>query len=269
MISSGVEQNTVSYSGRGITCRQDIKVEIERRAAGHGLVFEVIQNGESQLIPAHANSVVHTLRNVVLGANNFRLCIVEHFLAAATLWGLEDLLVKIHGPEVPLGDGSARFWLELFAQAGWQQKLPEATIELAAPIICAKGDKLLMAIPDTAFSMSYHMDWDHPAIGKRWQVWNPNMAVSEIADARTFGSLKEHQLLGLENEVVSLTPEGFSMPLRFDDEPVRHKLLDLLGDLALSGVNPMTFKARFVSMKAGHELDVEMAKRLAEVIANR
>jgi UDP-3-O-[3-hydroxymyristoyl] N-acetylglucosamine deacetylase len=269
MISSKARKNKVSYSGRGITCRQDIEVEVELQQPGHGLVFEVFQNGESQLIPAHANSVVHTLRNVVLGVNGTRLCIVEHFLAAATLWGLEDLLIKVHGPEMPLGDGSAKFWLELFASAGWSAKLPEATLELKEPIICRKADKYLLAIPADRFSMSYHMDWNHPAIGKRWQHWDTSMSPHEIADARTFGALKEHQLLGIENEVVSLTPEGFSMPLRFEDEPVRHKLLDLLGDLALSGVNPMSFKARFVSMKAGHELDVEMARSLAEIIAGR
>lgn len=70
-------------------------------------------------------------------------------------------------------------------------------------------------------------------------------------------------MLGLENDVVSLTADGFTQPLRFEDEPVRHKLLDLVGDLALSGVNPLKFKAKFISIKGGHELDVEMAKRLA------
>jgi len=257
----------VTYRGRGITCRQDIEVEVHLKQPGHGLVFEVFQNGQSCLLPAKTESVVHTLRNVVLGKDGIRLCIVEHFLAATSLCNLNDLLVKVHGPEMPLGDGSARFWMELFTGAGWVKELPEARIELKQPIVCGKADKLLMAIPDERFSLSYHMDWNHPAIGKRWQSWDASCKTSDIADARTFGWLKEHQLLGIADEVVSLTPDGFSQPLRFEDEPVRHKILDLLGDLALSGVNPMVFKARFVSMKAGHELDVEMARQLAAVLS--
>ena len=71
-------------------------------------------------------------------------------------------------------------------------------------------------------------------------------------------------MLGLVDQVVSLTAEGFSEPLRWPNEPVRHKLLDLVGDLALAGVNPLSWKARFISIKGGHELDVEMAKRLMQ-----
>ena len=82
-------------------------------------------------------------------------------------------------------------------------------------------------VPDVSFSVTYLMDWKHPQIGKRWQTWNLSMPASEIADARTFGSLKEHEMLGLVDDVVSLTSDGFTDKLRFEDEPVRHKLLDL------------------------------------------
>lgn len=253
---------SVSYRGLGVSSRRDIEVEVELKEPGHGLIFELDQNAVRQLIPARADYVVNTLRNVVLGANKVRLCIVEHFLAAASLWGLENLLVRVDGPEMPLGDGSAKFWIEMFERAGWPRQVPDCRLQLDEPVICRKGEKFLMALPDDKFSLNYFMDWNHPAIGKRWQSWDASMDISEIADARTFGWLKEHQLLGIGEEAVSLTADGFDQPLRFDDEPVRHKLLDLLGDLALSGVNPMAFKARFVSMKAGHELDVEMARRL-------
>ncbi len=123
-----------------------------------------------------------------------------------------------------------------------------------------------MALPDTKFSVHYMMDWNHPCIGKRWQSWDASQDTSEIAIARTFSTLKEHQLLGLEKDVISLTEDGFTMPLHFEDEPVRHKLLDLVGDLALCGVNPLKIKAKFVSIKGGHEIDVEMAKRLSAIL---
>jgi UDP-3-O-[3-hydroxymyristoyl] N-acetylglucosamine deacetylase len=256
----------VSFAGRGVTSRQLVSVEVEQAAPGRGIVFAVRQGGAYAEIPARWDFVVNTLRNVVLGAQGVRLLIVEHFLAAASLWGLDDLVVRVDGLEMPLGDGSALFWIELFKTAGWERKTVEAHLELKEPVIVSKGERLLMAVPDDRFSMSYHMDWDHPLLGKRWQGWDASMDPAEIASARTFGSFKEHQLLGLADEVVSLTETGFTQELRFQDEPVRHKLLDLLGDLRLSGVNPMRFKARFLSIKAGHELDVELARRLSQAV---
>src|SRR5262249_645583 len=161
--------------------------------------------------------------------------------------------VRVLGMEMPLGDGSALFWIDLFKKAGLERNTIEPSIELKEPIIVKKGDRTLMALPDDRFSISYHMDWDHPSIGKRWQRWEAKRVPLEIAGGRPLGSLKKHKALGLTEEVVTMTETGFTQPLRFEDEPVRHKLLDLIGDLRLSGVNPMAFKASFVSIKAGHE----------------
>jgi UDP-3-O-[3-hydroxymyristoyl] N-acetylglucosamine deacetylase len=260
--------NTLTYRGKGITSRREITVEIERKQPGHGIVFEVAdRNGKNfENIPARADFVVNTLRNVVLGIGDSRLCIVEHFLCAASLLGLDDLRVKVDGPEMPLGDGSARVWLDLFHDAGWSPSPVTALRTLAEPIVCRNGDRSLLAVPADSFSVTYMMDWDHPLIGKRWQTWAPPMLPTEIGHARTFGSLQEHQMLGIADEVVSMTADGFTQPLHWPDEPVRHKLLDLVGDLTLSGVNPMSWKARFISIKAGHEMDVQMAKQLASLV---
>jgi UDP-3-O-[3-hydroxymyristoyl] N-acetylglucosamine deacetylase len=254
------------YTGRGITSRQEITVRVTQQKAGHGLRFLVRSGDASPVeIPARTEFVVNTLRNVTLGAQGVRLCIVEHVLCALAVWGVDDALIEVDGPEIPLGDGSAKFWNEVFAAAGWEPKSVEATRTLTEPIICKKGDRVLMAIPDDSFSVTYLMDWNHPAIGKCWSSWTPSagLAHTEISDARTFGSLAEHQMLGIADEVVSLTTEGFSHPLRWPDEPVRHKLLDLVGDLVLAGVNPLSWKARFISIKGGHEMDVELAKKLS------
>lgn len=251
------------YTGRGITSGRDIRVEAIIKPAGHGIVFELTDaDGQAVLVPACADYVVNTLRNVVLGIDSTRLCIVEHFMCAASLWGLDDLLVKIDGPEVPLGDGSAKFWNEVFVGTGWQPRKVEATRTLPETVVCKKGDRVLLAIPDDSFSVTYLMDWNHPAIGKCWTSWTPTESGTDISEARTFGSLMEHQMLGIADQVVSLTADGFSEPLRWPNEPVRHKLLDLIGDLALAGVNPLSWKARFISIKGGHELDVQMAARL-------
>lgn len=258
------------YTGRGITSRQDITVRVTPEKPGFGLRF-LVRTGPDAApveIPARSEFVVNTLRNVTLGRDGVRLCIVEHILCALAVWGVDDASIEVDGPEIPLGDGSAKFWNEVFAAAGWEQRPVAAVRELNEPVICKKGDRTLMAIPDDTFSVTYLMDWNHPAIGKCWASWTPSagLAHTEISDARTFGSMAEHQLLGIADQVVSLTADGFSHPLRWPDEPVRHKLLDLVGDLVLVGVNPLSWKARFISIKGGHEMDVELAKRLSAIV---
>jgi UDP-3-O-[3-hydroxymyristoyl] N-acetylglucosamine deacetylase len=261
----GTAQKVAKLTARGITSGRDISVTVERREPGHGIVFTVpsADGSKDVAVPATVASVVNTLRNVTLGADGVRLCLVEHILCAAALWGLNDLSVHIDGPEVPLGDGSSKLFIDLFKHAGWDRQQVIATRELTAPVICKKGDRVLMAVPDDSFSATYMMDWNHPAIGKCWFTYTADQPIEAVTDARTFGSLQEHQMLGIADDVVSLTADGFSQPLRFPDEPVRHKVLDLIGDLVLAGVNPLSWKARFISIKGGHELDVELAKKLS------
>ena len=112
----------VEYKGRGATSKKDITVVIENGSPGSGINFSVLDaraeaNGAYVAIPARAASVVNTLRNVVIGKGSVRLCIVEHVLCAVAIWGLEDVLITVDGPELPLGDGSANFFIELFQSA--------------------------------------------------------------------------------------------------------------------------------------------------------
>lgn len=259
---------SVKVSSRGLTSKKEINTVVHEAQPGTGIVF-VVTNSDGIAIdlPARAEFVVNTLRNVVLGLKGTRLCIIEHLMAAAAFWGLEDLVVEIDGPEVPIGDGSSTIWLDAFKKAGIERRTVEAKIDLKEVITVAKGDRSITAIPDDKFSVSYLMDWNHPAIGKRWYTWTASNAIEDVAIARTFGSLKEHQLLGLEEESVSLTETGFTKELHWEDEPVRHKLLDLVGDLALLGFNPLKIKARFISCKGGHELDVDLVKKLLPAIS--
>jgi UDP-3-O-[3-hydroxymyristoyl] N-acetylglucosamine deacetylase len=262
------------YTGKGVTSRQPVEVSAYVAEVGTGINFLLTKPGDNSspstsqtiIIPARADFVVNTVRNVVLGADGVRLCFVEHLLAAAALWGADDLLFKVDGPELPLEDGSAQVWIRLFEQSDLVRKLPQASYQLTEPLLVSKQDKQLIALPSDRFSITYLIDWQHPAIGKRWASWSPQEPIADIADARTFGLQSEHDMLGLEGDFVSLTVDGFSKPLRYEDEPIRHKLLDLLGDLSLTGVNPLAIKARFISIKAGHELDVQMARQLPPLL---
>lgn len=259
---------SVSYTGRGATSKRDVKVTIAAGQPGSGIAFDVLnpQDESHVRIPARASNVVNTLRNVVVGKDGVRLCIVEHVLAAVALWGLEDVLITVDGPELPLGDGSALFWIDLLESAGVGRRAIEATVDLPQPVMVAKKDRMLIAYPDDRFSLTYLMDWNHPLIGKRWRTWDSSMDARDIARARTFASLKEHRMLGLDQDLVSMTDDGFTFPLHFEDEPVRHKLLDLMGDLTLAGLNPIKLKAGVISTKGGHELDVDLAKKLEKLI---
>jgi len=263
------EQLIFSYSGHGLSSRAPVAVSVYSAPKGSGIIFSIPDpktaegtHAERVQIPARAEYVVNTLRNTVLGIGAARLCIVEHFLAAASFWGCEDLLVVVDGLEMPLADGSARFWMELFEKSNLPRKLPESSVLLAEPVSVQEGDRQLIAMPAEKLTLTYLIDWQHPLIGKRWRSWSKDDDYAEIAYARTFGSSKENEMLGVQNDVVSLTEHGFTKPLLHEDEPVRHKLLDLFGDLALIGFNPLKLKAHIVSIKGGHKLDLEMAKRL-------
>jgi UDP-3-O-[3-hydroxymyristoyl] N-acetylglucosamine deacetylase len=269
-IETDSSDSILTFTGKGMTSRQQVSVDVKAGSPGCGVRFFVRNPktaDEFVELPARASTVVNTLRNVTLGKDGVRLCIVEHFLAAISLWGLEDLDVTVDGPELPLADGSANFWIDLLQNSSIPRQTDNLVrVDLKEPVSISKGDRSLVAIPDTKFSVTYMMDWDHPAIGKRWQSWDQSMSISDIADARTFGMLNEHQMLGLTEDVVSLTADGFTHPLRFPDEPVRHKLLDLIGDLTLIGINPLRVNARFISIKAGHELDVQLAAKLIDTL---
>ena len=249
--------------GKGLTSRKQIQTVVRQAKPGSGVTFIVQKNDQPPVaIQAVAKNVVNTLRNVTIGAAGTRLCIVEHLLAAVSLWGLADLVVEINGPELPLGDGSADIWIQALKDALVPKQSVTADIEIKAPHKVSKGDRTILAIPDEKFSVTYLGDWNHPLIGKKWHSWSPQEDIEELSICRTFGSMKEHLLLGLDTDVVSMTDDGFSKPLHFPDEPIRHKLLDLIGDLALIGFNPLRLRARLISVKGGHEMDVELVKGL-------
>lgn len=259
-----------TFTGPGTSSRRPVKIDVFTGKPGSGINFLGATTGadgkESKKvsIPARADYVVGTLRNVVLGMDGARVCFVEHILAAVALWGAPDLVIEVNGPEIPLGDGSATFWIKLFESSGYKRQVPRPAFALKEPLVVAKSGKQVIALPADSFSITYLMDWQHPAIGKRWCTWAAKDPIEQIADARTFGSQSEQEMLGLSDNFVNLTADGFSKPLRYEDEPVRHKLLDLLGDLVLCGVNPLAIKAQFISIKGGHELDVQLARGLVK-----
>ena len=197
---------------------------------------------------------------------------VEHLLAALGARGLTDVLIELDGPEVPLLDGSARDWVEAIDEAGVSERVsPDSgPAPLPEPIWIYEGDAFVAAIPAPHLQFSYGIDFSAPAIGQQWQTWTPQREDfdQEIAPARTFGlaheveSLRSRGLIrggSLDNALVCDGEHWLNPPLRFANEPVRHKILDLVGDLSLLGPIPV---AHILAYKASHRLHVRLAQCL-------
>ena len=182
---------------------------------------------------------------------------------------IKNIDVILDETELPFGDGSAKLWIDLFKEHKLGEKIRESSKELKEEILVKDPNdesRFIKAVPSENFKATYLMDWDHPKIGKQEYTWSLNDEVEEVANARTFSSEAENKMLGLDGWVVGLTKDDFTTALLFENEPARHKVLDLIGDLSLSGINPLDIKMHVSSSKGGHWLNSEFAKKLASLV---
>ena len=220
----------------------------------------------------HPAQVCETQLCTALQLQQRRLATVEHLLAALAGVGITAATLLVEGEEIPLLDGSAQPWVEAIAEVGLQA-LGErpAPAPLAAPITLQQGQSFVTALPSDRLRLGAAIEFPQPAIGR--QVFSltltPARFVAEIAPARTFGFKDQvDQLLAaglikggaLDNALVCDGDTWLNPPLRFADEPVRHKLLDLLGDLALAGLP----QAQVFAFRGSHGLHTALARSLAE-----
>ena len=195
---------------------------------------------------------------------------VEHLLAALRSLGVDNVCVELNHPEVPIMDGSAAPWVYLIQDAGIRElTVPRRSIQMLRSVQVQQGDKRIALYPADRFKISYTISFDHPLLRNQQKTLDldEQVFVDEIAPARTFGFLKEVEMLrqrgmalggSLENAVV-LGETGVLNPLRFEDEFVRHKILDVIGDLALVG-HPIV--GHLVVHRGGHALHTALAAEL-------
>ncbi len=264
-------------AGVGLHSGRHVSVRLRPAPPGAGRYFvRVDLPPEAPAIPAIAANVCQTQLSTELGLGEVRVRTVEHLLAALAGCGVDNARIEIDGPEVPLLDGSARDWCAAIVAAGISPQ-PEAPAlaprALSAPIWLQDetGDGVVAAFPAPSLQLSYGIEFPTAAIGQQWHDWDPAAADfrTEIAPARTFAlatqieSLRQAGLIkggSLENALVCDERDWLNPPLRFANEPVRHKLLDLVGDLSLAGILP---RARVLAYKASHRLHVRLARALA------
>lgn len=259
----------LSISGKGLHSGETVTLKMFPAAAGTGLVFLPVK-GNTGKIPVSPFYVTDTRQAVTIGNRDWEIRTVEHLLAALAAAGVTDAYLEVDAPEIPIMDGSSQPFYDALMATGVQQ-LDEVLepIRLTTPIWVVDGDRYLVALPHENTRVTYSIDFDHPALRGQTLVIDLDREkfVSEISSARTFGfyrDLEAMQAKGLargasaENAVV-LTDDGFMNERRYENECVRHKVLDLIGDLYLIG---RPIQAHIIAHRAGHTLDVALAKQI-------
>jgi len=201
---------------------------------------------------------------------------VEHLLAALTALGIDNVVVELNTPEVPIMDGSAAPFVYLILNEAGVKRLPVARkyLKVLRPISLTQGDKRIALYPSDHFKVTYSISFDHPLIRhqSRTMKITEDVFVEEIAPARTFGFLKEVEMLrqrglalggSLDNAIVLGETGVLNNALRFEDEFVRHKILDVIGDLSLVGFPVI---GHLVAHRGGHALHTSFASRILEEV---
>lgn len=264
-------------SGVGLHTGLAVQVRVLPAPAGRGRYFARVDKPGAPEVVAQVAAVRQTTLSTELANGEAGVRTVEHLLAALAGMDVTNARIEIDGPEVPLLDGSAKAWVDAIAQAGIVAQAEScATSTLEEPLWVRDGDAFVAALPSSERRFTYGIDFALPAIGKQWHSWSPDEAgddtstfAAAIAPARTFGlahqieALRDRGLIkgGNLNNALVCGPDGWlNPPLRFLNEPVRHKLLDLVGDLSLLGNFPI---AHFLAYKASHHLHIQLARSIA------
>jgi UDP-3-O-[3-hydroxymyristoyl] N-acetylglucosamine deacetylase len=257
-------RKAVALEGVGLHSGKRVKITLAPAPADAGIVFRAGRGGDP--IPAAPESVVDSHYATTIGANGVRIQTVEHLMAAAAGLGIDNMDVMVEGSEIPAMDGSAKPFVGLLTAAGrTTQGARRRPIAITQPLHVGSGNRWIQIVPAPEFRISYTLDNDHPAIGTQALSCVPTEQsfIDEYAPARTYGFLKDlgvmrkHGLaLGgsLDNAIV-VGKRGTLNGLRYRDEFVRHKVLDLIGDLALLG-RPIL--GHVIARNAGHGLNFEL-----------
>lgn len=257
---------SVEFSGVGVHSGAECQVQVLPAQEGSGCWLE---SGDERWA-ASVDSVVEVERCTVLGKGDRRISTVEHLFAALSALHIWDCTIRLQGCEIPILDGSALPFLEALAPLA-QPAGSITPYELDQPLWVGNEGAQVLALPHSECLFNYALYYDHPMIGYQEVCFAPlrQSFAQELAPARTFALQQEVDWLkakglaqggSLDNALV-VQEQGFSSPLRLEFEPVRHKCLDLLGDLYLLG-RPL--QARVWAIKAGHRWHVELLRRLQQ-----
>jgi UDP-3-O-[3-hydroxymyristoyl] N-acetylglucosamine deacetylase len=260
----------VCANGVGLHSGKPCLIELTPAAPNDGLVFAL---DDAPTVTATANHVVRWERCVALGNSAGSVYTVEHLLSALHGMGVHDARIKVSGPEIPALDGSALGFVKLIDSAGVRPNGPLRRYHLRSAVWVQEDGRLLIALPSNELRISCVVDYAHPQLGRQFASFrvDPDTFRAEIAPARTFcfeEDIKDLRAAGLgmggsEDNALIIGARGYTSPLIYPDEVVRHKVLDLIGDTSLVGV---PFAAHIVAVRPGHRLNVRLARELAAAL---
>ena len=267
-------RRAISCAGIGLHSGKKVTLSLKPAAANAGITFRRSDLGGRE-VPARISHVgginlATGLRGDTQG-DTVRVDTVEHLLAAFVSLAIDNVIVELNSPEVPIMDGSAAPFIYLIQEAGVKTlQAPRRYLKVLRPISLSRGDKRIALYPSDHFKITYSIAFDHPLLRHQSRTirMTEGAFVDEIAPARTFGFLKEVEMMrqqglalggSLENAIVIGETGVLNNALRFDDEFVRHKILDVIGDMALVGY-PII--GHLVAHRGGHALHTEFAAQV-------
>ena len=265
-------RRSVSCSGIGLHSGQKVTLRLKPAPANHGIRFRRLDLGGVE-VPALAERVAGLAYATGLAQDTASVETVEHLLAALVGLGIDNVSVELNQAEVPIMDGSAASFVYLVHEAGVKAlKAPRKFLKIVRPISLSRGDKRIALYPSDHFKVTYSISFDHPLLRHQSRTLRvtEESFIDEIAPARTFGFLKEVEQLrqkglamggSLDNAIVLGETGVLNNSLRFEDEFVRHKILDVIGDLALVGY-PLI--GHLVAHRGGHALHASFGQKILE-----
>lgn len=222
----------------------------------------------AKTIEANISNVVSTEHCTVIGNADIKVMLIEHFMAACAICKIDSLDVYLSHFELPILGGGSKEWVEAFKNAGIENA-DAKTYKVKEPIYYLNGKTHFVVLPSDNLNVTYGINFKHKDLKNRWVSLNN---IDEVTEARTFGYLDELEMLqkagyargaSLEN-TVGLTQEGYTVDLKSEFEPAKHKILDLIGDFYLAGFNILNAKAEIIVKEAGHTVHTIVAKELKD-----
>ena len=276
MVSQRTLKNVIRATGVGLHTGEKVIMTLRPAPVGTGIVFRRVDLDPVAEIPADPHQVGDTSLSTTLVSKGVRVATVEHLMSALAGLGIDNLYVDLSASEVPIMDGSSGPFAFLVQSAGIaEQSAAKKFIRVLKPVEVRDGDKWVRFEPHNGFRVDFTIEFDHPAIRRgSCQAdldFSTTSYLKEIARARTFGFMRDIEYLrdrnlalggSMDNAVVLddfrvLNPNG----LRYDDEFVKHKILDAVGDLYLLGRNAI---GKFTGYKSGHALNNQLLRTLLE-----
>ncbi|MBX5460885.1 MAG: UDP-3-O-acyl-N-acetylglucosamine deacetylase [Steroidobacteraceae bacterium] len=274
MVGQRTLKNSIRASGVGLHTGKKVLMVLRPALADTGIVFRRTDLPNSEDIPARAENVGDTALGTTLVKGESRVSTVEHLLSAFAGLGIDNAIVEVSAPEVPIMDGSAGPFVFLLQSAGIEeQRAPKRFVRVKQPVRVEEGDKWAEFRPFDGFKVNFEIEFNHPVFKRRSQKASMDFSTTsflrEVSRARTFGFMRDLEMMrsrnlalggNLDNAIVLddyrvLNEDG----LRYEDEFVKHKILDAIGDLYLLGHSLI---GEFSGYKSGHALNNKLLRTL-------